>query len=66
MEVNMDTKQFLGLSKKSAQNLAEVNNLIFRLIRVDDVDFFSYPEDLREDRVCIEIEKSQVVAASIR
>jgi len=57
----MNTEQFLGLNKKEAQNLAELNNLIFRLIRIDDRDLFSYPKDQREDRVCIEIEKGEVI-----
>jgi len=59
----MEATDFLGLSKKSAQNLAERKNLIFRLIKVDENNFFDYPEDQREDRVCVEIEKNIVIKA---
>jgi hypothetical protein len=59
-------EQFKGLSKKQAQQLAEIKNLIFRLIIVDGEQFFSMPEDQRDDRVCVEIENGQVVKASIQ
>ena len=62
----MDSEQFLGLTKNGAQNLAEVNNLIFRLIRIDDKNMFGYPEDNRDDRICIEIEKGAVVKAVLQ
>lgn len=57
---------FLGKSKKDAQNLAEIYNMIFRLIRIDDRQFFDYPEDNREDRICVEIEKGKVSKAIIQ
>jgi hypothetical protein len=60
------SEKFIGLSKKEAQNLAELENLIFRLIRVDDKNLFSYPEDPREDRVCVEIDKGSVTKAVIQ
>jgi hypothetical protein len=56
----MKVEDFLGLSKKGAQDKAESRNLIFRLIRVDGDNFFSYPEDKREDRICVEIDKGKV------
>lgn len=61
----MKAEDFLGLTKKGSQDKAEAKNLIFRLIRVDDKSFFSYPDvdKQRTDRVCIEIEKGQVVVA---
>ena len=62
----MNSEQFLGLSKKESQNLAEKYNLIFRLIRVDDRKMLPYPDDNRDDRVCIEIEKGSVVQATIQ
>jgi hypothetical protein len=62
----IDTNTFIGLVKKSAQNLAEIHNLIFRLIRVDDKNFFPYPEDLRDDRICIELDKGQVSKAVLQ
>ena len=62
----MKSVAFIGLSKVSAQNLAESNNLIFRLIRIDDERFMDYPEKHRTDRVCIEIDNYKVSKASIQ
>ena len=61
---NADT--FLGLSKKGAQNKAEALNLIFRLIRIDSENFYAYPDDKRDDRVCVEIDNGSVTKASIQ
>jgi len=57
---------FLTLTKKSAQNLAEKDNQIFRLIRIDDQAYLAYPEDTRSDRVCVEIDNGKVSKATIR
>lgn len=54
------TSDYVGLTKKGAQNKAEANNLIFRLIRVDGETFLSYPDDTRDDRVCVEIDSGLV------
>ena len=62
----MNESDFLGLTKKGAQNLAEARNLIFRLIKVDGEDFLSYPEDSRTDRVCVEIENGKVAKVSFQ
>ena len=62
----MQQENFIGLSKKSAQDLAEINNLIFRLIRVDERLLQEYPEDKREDRVCVEIDKGSVSKALLQ
>jgi len=59
-------EKFIGLTKKSAQNLADQHNLIFRLIRIDEKPFQSYPDDNRDDRICVEIEKSEIVKAVIQ
>ena len=60
-------EQFKGLSKKQAQQLAEVKNLIFRLIRIGEEQYYSYPEDQRDDRVCVEIDDNgQVVKAVVQ
>ncbi|CAB4196739.1 hypothetical protein UFOVP1290_259 [uncultured Caudovirales phage] len=59
-EVEMKEEDFIGLDKKRAQDLAERKNLIFRLLSVDGDPYFSMPEDKRDDRVCVEIEKSKV------
>ena len=62
----MTADDFISLSKKGSQNLAEAKNLIYRLIKVDDEDYFSYPEDTRTDRVCVWIEKGKVSKAEIK
>jgi hypothetical protein len=62
----MRSEEFLGLSKKTGQDKAEKLNMIFRLIRIDGEMFMDYPEDVRQDRVCIEIENGKVVKADIR
>jgi hypothetical protein len=61
----MDTSLFIGMTKKTAQNKAEELNLIFRLIRIDGQEFFKFPEDKREDRICIEIDNGNVTKAVI-
>ena len=56
----MKQEDFIGLTKKMAQDKAEGRNMIFRLIRVDKNSFFDYPADERTDRVCIEIDNGKV------
>lgn len=56
----MKQEDFIGLTKKMAQDKAEGRNMIFRLIRVDKNNFFDYPKDERTDRVCIEIDDAKV------
>ena len=62
----MQAQDFLGMTKKDAQNRAEESNLIFRLIRVDGEIFFAYPEDVRTDRLCVEIDDGKVSVARIQ
>lgn len=62
----MQAEKFIGLSKSKAQWLAEANYMVFRLISVDGEPFFSYPEEVMTDRVCVEIVQNQVVKAVIR
>ena len=62
----MKAENYIGLTKKSAQDKCEARNIIFRLIRVDDKSFFDYPEDVRADRICVEIENGLVVKATIQ
>lgn len=57
--------QFLGLTKKRAQDRAEVLNLVFRLIRINDENFLPYPDDKRTDRICVEIDNGAVTKALI-
>lgn len=61
----MDVKEFIGLTKKSAQNKADAMSLTFRLIRIDNQEFFKMPEEAREDRICIEIDRGEVTKAII-
>ena len=61
----INSEKYLGLNKKQAQNLAEKDGVIFRLISIDGKPFFSYPEDTRDDRVCIELENDKVTKATI-
>jgi len=58
--------QYLGLTKKRAQDKAENNNLIFRLIRKDEEPFMNYPTDNRTDRICVEIDKGEITKAVIQ
>jgi len=63
----MEAEKFLNLTKYKAQDLAEANNMIFRLIRSDGELFFDYPDDAekRTDRICIELEAGRVVKAIV-
>ena len=61
-----NSNDFIGLSKTGGQDLAEKRNMIFHLVRIDDEMFFDYPSEVRDDRVCIEIEQGKVVKASIQ
>lgn len=46
-------QEFIGRSKKSAQDLAEQYNLIFYLVKENGNDYLPYPEDVRTDRICV-------------
>ena len=63
--MSVDINKFMNLPKKDAQNLAERQNLIFRLISVDGEPFLPYPEDKRDDRICVEIEKNKVAKVTV-
>jgi len=62
----LDVSVLLGMGKRQSQNKAESMNLIYRLISVDGEGIQSYPDDVRDDRVCIEIAGGKVVKAEIR
>lgn len=64
--MSTNVAEFIGLSKKQAQDKAEARNLIFRLIKIDGKDFFDYPEDTRDDRICVEVENGKVCKAIIK
>jgi hypothetical protein len=62
----MKSSDFVGLSKTSAEDLADRLGIIYRLISVDGYPFFSYPEDKRDDRICVEIERGKIIKATIQ
>jgi hypothetical protein len=64
--MTLSANDFIGLSKTGGHNKSEKMNLIFRLIRVDNEMFHDYPSDIRDDRVCVEIENGKIVKASIQ
>lgn len=63
--MSVSANDFVGLTKKGAQNKAEACNLIFRLIRVDSENYLTYPDEKRTDRVCVEIDDGKVSKASL-
>lgn len=64
--MTIDATKYIGLPKKDAQNLAEKQSIIFRLIRVDERNILPYPDDVRTDRICVEVEKNKVVKATVQ
>lgn len=56
---------FIGQTKKGSQNIAEARGLVYRLIRIDRESYMPYPDDIRDDRVCIEIDNGKVSKAKI-
>lgn len=62
----MNAEQFMGMSKKSAQDKAERLNMIFYLIRKDQEFYLPYPQDKRTDRVCVEIDSGRITQAIIQ
>lgn len=54
--------QYLRMTKRAAQNKAESDSLIFRLISVGKEQFLPYPDDKREDRICIEIDEGGLIS----
>ncbi len=56
---------YVGMTKHGAQNIAEKRNMIFRLISVDGDPFLAYPEDQRDDRICVELVGGKVTKAII-
>ena len=59
-------QEFINCSKSRAQDLAEFKSLVFRLISIDGEPYFSYPEDIRTDRICIEVTNGRVSSARIQ
>jgi hypothetical protein len=62
----ISAENFINLSKRQAQNLAEANYMIFRLISDNGENILGYPEDTRNDRVCVKVENERVTEAIIQ
>ena len=61
----IDTSKYIGMGKRRAQNLAEHDNLIFRLISSNGKIILGKPESIQSDRLCVVIENDQVKEAWI-
>lgn len=59
-------KKYVGLTKKAAQDQADRDNLIYYLVSVDGEKRLGYPNDDRDDRLCVEMENRIIVKATIR
>ena len=62
----MNAEQFLGLTKRQSYELAERLGLMPHLVRIDDRNLFGYPDDQREDRICLELDSRRVTKATIQ
>jgi len=62
----MNTEQFLGLTKRQSYSLAEKLGLMPHLVRMDERKLFGYPEDKRDDRVCLEFDSRKVTKATLQ
>ena len=60
------SERFIGLTKRQSYTLAERLNLIPHLVRMDERQLFGYPEDTRDDRVCLEFDERKVSRATIQ
>lgn len=54
-----------GRRRRARRNIAEARGLVYRLIRIDRESYMPYPDDIRDDRVCIEIDNGKVSKAKI-
>lgn len=59
-------QEYIGMEKRAAQNKAEKQNLIFRLVSVDGRKMLGMPEDQCPDRICITIDNGVVSSAEMR
>jgi hypothetical protein len=59
-------EQFIGQTKKRAQDLAEQYNLIFHLVSIDGEKILGYPEDKRQDRICVEINNKEITKVELQ
>lgn len=62
----MNATDYIGLEKRAAQNKAEKDNLIFRLVSVDGRQILGPPSDDCKDRICITIDNGKVSSAEIK
>lgn len=61
----IDTNRYIGLGKRRAQNLAEADNLIFRLVSANGEVILGKPDNVQADRLCVVVENDQVKEAWI-
>ncbi len=61
----IDTNRYIGMGKRKAQNQAEADNLIFRLVSANGETILGNPDDVQTERICIIIENDQVKEAWI-
>ena len=61
----IDANKYIGMGKRRAQNLAELDNLTFRLVSSNGELMLGKPEDVRTDRLCVVIDNDQVKEAWI-
>ena len=59
-------QSYIGLEKRAAQNKAERDNMIFRLVSVNGEKMFGPPEDQRTDRICCIIQDNRVEDAYVQ
>ena len=64
-QTQVKAEDFIGLPKHKAQDVAEMKNLIFRLIRIDDEPYLPYPDEFYAERICVEIDNGRVTKAMI-
>lgn len=63
---NMQSEQFLGLTKRQSYDLAEKLGLMVRIIRMGEKPLLPYPNDVRDDRICLELDERRVSKAVVQ
>lgn len=66
MEAQHTEEQFIGLTKRQSYELAERLGLMPHLVRMDERMLFGYPNDVRDDRICLEFDLRKVSKARVQ
>lgn len=61
----INTNRYIGIGKRHAQNLAEHDNLVFRLVSANGETILGVPDNVQVDRLCVIIENDRVAKAWI-